>query len=257
MAEVALRASGLTRRFGGLVAVNDVSLALERGRIHALIGPNGAGKSTLINLLAGELAADAGTISLDGRPVVNMTPNRAAHLGIGRTFQRSNVFSDMSAFENCRLAAQARQPRPWSVYEPAAACRFCNEAASRALAAVQLSTRGNTLAGELSHGERRELEIAMCLATEPAVLLLDEPLAGMGAEESQRMLALLRWLKAERAVLLVEHDMDAVFAGADVITVMADGEVLASGAPDAVRVDARVREAYLGDEIAGATPWKH
>ena len=257
MHDVALQAEGLTRRFGGLVAVNDVSLALERGRIHALIGPNGAGKSTLIDLLAGELAPDAGTIRLDGRAVANLTPNRAAHLGIGRTFQRSNVFSDMSAFENCRLAAQARQARPWAVYEPAAACRFCNEAASQALAAVQLSTRGNTVAAELSHGERRELEIAMCLATEPSVLLLDEPLAGMGAEESQRVLELLRRLKAERAVLLVEHDMDAVFAVADVITVMADGEVLASDEPEAVRVDVRVREAYLGDEIASASPWKH
>jgi branched-chain amino acid transport system ATP-binding protein len=257
MHEVALRAQGLTRRFGGLVAVNDVSLGLERGRIHALIGPNGAGKSTFINLLAGELAPDSGMISLDGGAVANMTPNRAARLGIGRTFQRSNVFSDMSAFENCRLAAQARQARPWAVFEPAAACRLCNEAASRALAAVQLSARGNTLAAQLSHGERRELEIAMCLATEPSVLLLDEPLAGMGAEESQRVLDLLRRLKTDRAVLLVEHDMDAVFAVADMITVMADGEVLASGAPDLVRVDLRVREAYLGDEIVSASPWKH
>jgi branched-chain amino acid transport system ATP-binding protein len=249
MPEPALTARGLVRRFGGLAAVNDVSLDVEAGSIHAVIGPNGAGKSTLINLLAGELAPDAGTISLDGRAIARLTPCEAARRGIGRTFQRSNVFRDMSVFENCRLAAQARHARPWALHEAAAACRSCNEIASRALAAVDLTTRGATLAAELSHGERRELEIAMCLATEPRVLLLDEPLAGMGAEESQRVLDLLRRLKTDRAVLLVEHDMDAVFAVADVITVMAEGEVLASGTPEAVRGDVRVREAYLGDEI--------
>ena len=249
MAEAMLAAEGLTRRFGGLVAVDRVSLTLKRGEIHALIGTNGAGKSTLINLLAGELRPSAGTISFRGAPVRGARPNHMARLGIGRTFQRSNVFRELSAFENCRLAAQARLPRPWAVHEPAARCRASTEAALRALDLVGLSERGEAPAAILSHGERRALEIAMCLATDPAVLLLDEPLAGMGSEESERVLELLRRLKIERAILLVEHDMDAVFAVADLITVMADGAVLASGVPETVRADRAVREAYLGDGI--------
>ena len=249
MTEAFLAASRLTRRFGGLVAVDDVSIELRRGQIHAVIGTNGAGKSTLINLLAGELRPTSGAISLRGDPLVRERPHRLARLGIGRTFQRSNVFPEFSTFENCRLAAQARFPRVWALHERAARCRTSSGAAARALAAVGLSARGDVPAGLLSHGERRELEIAMCLATDPTVLLLDEPLAGMGAEESQRVLELLRRLKPERAILLVEHDMDAVFAVADVITVMADGAVLASGAPETVRNDAAVREAYLGDAL--------
>ena len=244
-----LAARGLTRRFGGLVAVDDVSLELRRGQIHALIGTNGAGKSTLIDLLAGELRPTSGEISLRGEPVVRGRPHHLARLGVGRTFQRSNVFPEFSAFENCRIAAQARVPRAWALHEPAAQCSASSDAATRALAAVGLSARRDVPAGMLSHGERRELEIAMCLATEPSVLLLDEPLAGMGSEESTRVLELLRRLKRERAILLVEHDMDAVFAVADVITVMADGAVLASGAPEDVRNDPAVREAYLGDAI--------
>jgi branched-chain amino acid transport system ATP-binding protein len=247
MAETTLVARGLTRRFGGVVAVDAVSLALERDRIHALIGPNGAGKSTLINLLAGELKPSAGAIELDGRSIAREPPHSRARLGVGRTFQRSNVFRDFSVFENCRLAAQARLPRVWALHESAAGCAFSTAAAARALAAVGLSARGELPASAMSHGERRELEIAMCLASDPTVLLLDEPLAGMGVEESQRVLELLRRLKSGRAILLVEHDMDAVFAVADVITVMADGVVLASGAPDAVRNDPSVRDAYLGD----------
>jgi branched-chain amino acid transport system ATP-binding protein len=249
VAEAMLAANRLTRRFGGLVAVDDVSIELRSGQIHAVIGTNGAGKSTLINLLAGELMPTSGSISLRGAPVKHARPHRLARLGIGRTFQRSNVFPEFSTLENCRLAAQARYPRAWALHERATRCRASSDAAARALAAVGLTARGEVPAGLLSHGERRELEIAMCLATDPTVLLLDEPLAGMGAEESQRVLELLRRLKPERAILLVEHDMDAVFAVADVITVMADGAVLASGAPETVRNDATVREAYLGDAL--------
>jgi branched-chain amino acid transport system ATP-binding protein len=247
VADAMLVASRLTRRFGGLVAVDDVSIELRRGQIHAVIGTNGAGKSTLINLLAGEIAPTSGAVSLSGHAVTGTRPHRMARLGVGRTFQRSNVFAEFTAFENCRLAAQARKPRAWALHERAARCATSSEAAARALAAVGLAARGDMPAGLLSHGERRELEIAMCLATDPTVLLLDEPLAGMGAEESQRVLELLRRLKPDRAILLVEHDMDAVFAVADVITVMADGAVLASGAPETVRNDPAVREAYLGD----------
>ena len=249
MPEPMLAASALTRRFGGLVAVDEVSIELRCGQIHALIGTNGAGKSTLINLLAGELSPTSGAISLRGEPVIRGRPHRLARLGIGRTFQRSNVFSEFSAFENCRIAAQARVPRVWALHESATGCRVSSNAAADALAAVGLTARQDVAAGLLSHGERRELEIAMCLATDPSVLLLDEPLAGMGAEESMRVLELLRRIKLECAILLVEHDMDAVFAVADVITVMADGAVLASGAPDEVRNDPAVREAYLGDAI--------
>jgi branched-chain amino acid transport system ATP-binding protein len=244
-----LAARELTRRFGGLVAVDRVSLELKRDEIHALIGTNGAGKSTLINLLAGELRPSAGTVSFRGEPLHAARPEHMARLGVGRTFQRSNVFSEFSAFENCRLAAQARIPRAWALHEPAEHCRRCCEAAMRALEVVGLSERRETPAAILSHGERRALEIAMCLATDPSVLLLDEPLAGMGAEESQRVIELLRRLRSDRAILLVEHDMDAVFAVADVITVMADGAVIASGLPEAVRADPTVREAYLGDGI--------
>jgi branched-chain amino acid transport system ATP-binding protein len=249
MSDALLSASELTRRFGGLTAVDRVSIALERGAIHALIGPNGAGKSTLINLLAGELEPSEGTIAFRGQRVPTGSSSRMAHLGIGRSFQRSNVFAEFTGFENCRLAAQARLQRPWALHERALGCLQSRDAAGRALATVGLSERGDVAASALSHGERRALEIAMCLASDPQVLLLDEPLAGMGAEESQRVLQLLRDLKRERAILLVEHDMDAVFAVADVITVMADGAVLASGSPESVRGDAAVREAYLGEAL--------
>jgi len=249
VAEALLAARELTFHFGGLVAVDRVSLDLRRSEIHALIGTNGAGKSTLINLLAGELAASSGTITFRNQPVARPRPQRMARLGIGRTFQRSNVFAELSAFENCRLAAQASRPRAWAVHESAQRCEASTAAAMNVLDTVGLSARSRVAAGELSHGERRGLEIAMCLATDPQVLLLDEPLAGMGAEESQQVLGVLRSLKAERAILLVEHDMDAVFAVADVITVMADGSVLASGPPERVRRDEAVRAAYLGETI--------
>ena len=247
MAEPLLSARALTRRFGGVVAVRDVSIELRRGEIHALIGTNGAGKSTLVNLLAGELAPTSGAIVLGGMAVTRRRAHQRAHLGIGRTFQHSNVFAEFSALENCRLAAQARYPRAWALHECAASCAPSAQAAARALSSVGLAKRAQVTAGLLAHGERRELEIAMCLATDPAVLLLDEPLAGMGAEESRRVLDLLCQLRPGRAILLVEHDMDAVFAVADVITVLANGAVLAAGTPESVRSDPAVREAYLGE----------
>lgn len=249
MASPPLAACAVSRYFGGLAAVNNISLELHLGELHALIGTNGAGKSTLINLLAGELKPSAGTILLDGVPQHRARPDRLARRGVGRTFQRSNVFPEFTVFENCRLAAQAAVPRAWALHERASRCAVSTAAARQALAAVHLEARGEALALTLSHGERRQLEIAMCLATRPRVLLLDEPLAGMGAEESQRMLALLLRLKTEHAILLVEHDMDAVFAVADVITVMVNGSVIASDYPDAIRANSAVREAYLGDSL--------
>jgi len=247
VAEAALRTEALARLFGGLAAVNGVSLECHVGRLHAVIGPNGAGKTTLINLLSGDLAPSAGRIEILGREVTGLAAHRISQLGVGRSYQRTNIFMRFTAFENCRLAAQSRLPSSMRFLRPAARYREVNEAAARALALAELSGRENAVAAELSHGERRQLEVAMTLATSPKVLLLDEPLAGMGAEESARMVELLRKLAAGHAVLLVEHDMDAVFALADTLTVMVNGTVLASGAPDQVRANDEVQRAYLGD----------
>ncbi|UUX94397.1 ABC transporter ATP-binding protein [Aquabacterium sp. J223] len=241
-----LEAHGVTRRFGALVAVDNVSLALHRNRIHAVIGTNGAGKSTLINLLSGEVPLSAGTVSLDGQDISRWPQPRRADAGLNRSYQRNNVFLPLTVRENCRLAAQARRPRPWAVWESAQACRHSRRLADEAMDRAGLADRADRVAASLSHGQKRQLEVAMCLATAPRAVMLDEPLAGMGAEESQRMLDLLRALRADHALLLVEHDMDAVFAVADEITVMVNGAVLASGAPQAVRENAQVQAAYLG-----------
>ena len=242
-----LRAAQLTRRFGGLTAVNGVSLDLHIGEVHAVIGTNGAGKSTLINLLSGELPASSGRIELDGRDITRMPQPRRARAGVGRSYQRTTVFPEFSALENARLCAQAALARPWALWQSAEACAASVSAARAALEAAGLAEHAAQRAGVLSHGGQRQLEIAMCLATAPRVLLLDEPLAGMGAEETDRMLALLGALKASHAVLLVEHDMDAVFRIADRITVMVNGEVIASDLPDRIRSNRQVQIAYLGE----------
>ena len=236
----------MTRRFGGLTAVDSVSLECHAGRPHALIGPNGAGKTTLIGLLSGELAPSGGRVFVQGREVTGLASHRVARLGVGRSYQRTNVFMEFTVFENCRLAAQSRLPSSMRFLRPALAYREVNEAAERAVEVAGLAARSGVVASALSHGERRQLEVAMTLATSPRVLLLDEPLAGMGAEEAERMVALLRKLGEAHAMLLVEHDMDAVFAIADTLTVMVDGRVLASGAPYEIRANAQVQEAYLG-----------
>ncbi|MBK9134655.1 MAG: ABC transporter ATP-binding protein [Betaproteobacteria bacterium] len=245
--EVLLAARTLTRRFGGIVAVDNVSIEFARGSVHAVIGTNGAGKSTLINLLSGELPASAGQVLLAGRDVTHWTQPQRARAGIGRSYQRTTVFAPFSVQENCRLAAQARYARPFDWWTPADACRDSVAAAREAAASVGLEGLLERPAAALSHGQRRQLEIAMCLAAAPQVLLLDEPLAGMGAEETERMLALLERLKPQHAVALVEHDMDAVFRIADRITVMVNGGVIASGTPAAVRADPQVQAAYLGE----------
>lgn len=245
----ALEAAGLTRRFGGLVAVSDVSLTLRVGELHAVIGPNGAGKSTLTNLLSGELARSAGEIRVKGEVAPPSWPSwRFARAGVGRSFQRTNVLRAMSVEENVRLAAQARLT-PWTRWLlPAGDERAPREAAERALCRVGLLPFARREAGTLSHGQLRGLEIAMALAADPAVLLLDEPLAGMGAEESERLAALLKELSRDHAVMLIEHDMDVVFAVADAVTVMVDGRVLDRGTPDQIRASEKVRDAYLGHE---------
>ncbi len=247
MAEILLRAEGLHRRFGGLMAVGGVSLDVHRGEVHAVIGPNGAGKSTLINLLSGDIPVSSGRVTLGDRDVTTLPPNRRAMAGIGRSYQKTTIFQTSTVHENVRLAAQAHSGHALRLFGHVVNDHAVNEAAEAAIAEVGLSTRSGTIARFMSHGEQRQLEIAMVLATRPRVILLDEPLAGMGQAEAQRMIALIARLKEARAVLLVEHDMDAVFALADRLTVMADGEVIASGTPTEVRSHPAVRAAYLGD----------
>jgi branched-chain amino acid transport system ATP-binding protein len=246
MAEVLLRGSGITRRWGGLVAVNGVTLDFERGAVHAVIGTNGAGKSTLINILSGEIPPSQGSVELLGHDVTGWPQPRRARAGLGRSYQRTTIYPSFSVFENCRLAAQAHVQKPWHWWQGAAACEVSSADARAAAHRAGLDEYLEREAGLLSHGQKRQLEIAMCLATKPQVLLLDEPLAGMGAEETDRMLALLAELRAGHAILLVEHDMDAVFRVADRITVMVNGSVIATDTPHNIRNNADVQAAYLG-----------
>jgi branched-chain amino acid transport system ATP-binding protein len=244
--QILLRGREITRRWGGLVAVDKVSIDLGRGEVHAVIGTNGAGKSTLINILSGEITPSSGTVELLGHDVTAWTQPRRARSGLGRSYQRNTIFPSFTVFENCRLAAQARTQKPWDWWSAAEHCADSVPAAHAAAERAGLDALLSRPAGLLSHGQKRQLEIAMCLATAPQVLLLDEPLAGMGAEETDRMLALLAELKASHAILLVEHDMDAVFSIADRITVMVNGSVIACDAPEAVRSSPAVQAAYLG-----------
>jgi branched-chain amino acid transport system ATP-binding protein len=242
-----LRGTNITRRWGGLVALDRVSLALQRGTVHAVIGTNGAGKSTLINILSGEVPPSEGQVHLLGQDVTGWSQPRRAQAGLGRSYQRSTIYPSFTVLENCRLAAQALSPKPWLWWQDASRCQSSVPAAQNAAAQAGLLDVLQRPAGLLSHGQKRQLEIAMCLATAPQVLLLDEPLAGMGAEETDRMLDLLQALKTSHAILLVEHDMDAVFRVADCITVMVNGAVIASGSPAFVRSSPEVQTAYLGE----------
>jgi branched-chain amino acid transport system ATP-binding protein len=246
--EVLLSAKQLTKRFGGLAAVNGVSADLWLGRIHAVIGPNGAGKSTLTNLLSGDLAPTSGNVTLGDADVTGWTPERISRQGLGRSYQKTNIFQPFTVWENIRLAAQSRTPYATRWLRLASSVREANERAERALELAGLQQRRHHIAGAASHGEQRQLEIAMALATDPRVLLLDEPLAGMGTAEAESMVRLLLRLKGEHAMMLVEHDMDAVFTLADHLTVMVNGQVIASGTPEQVRADPNVQSAYLGEE---------
>ena len=247
MTDAILQVCGLQKYFGGLAAVDDVSLEVRVGEVHAVIGPNGAGKTTLIDMLSGNLAPTAGSIVYRGSDISRLSPERRARLGIGRSYQKINIFPGFSALENCRIAAQAREPRPLHWLRDALSYGDVLRQAHRALEVVNLTARADEIALALSHGEQRQLEIAMCLATAPQLLLLDEPLAGIGAEESLRMIELIRQIAATHAVLLVEHDMDAVFQLARMLTVMVNGKVLATGAPVEIRANREVQEAYLGN----------
>ncbi|MCC5858097.1 MAG: ABC transporter ATP-binding protein [Ectothiorhodospiraceae bacterium] len=250
MSRTVLETRDLTMRFGGLVAVDRVSLQVEARQVHAIIGPNGAGKSTMINLLTGALRPTAGQILFYGRDITGMSPNRISHLGMGRSFQRTNVFPSFTCLENCRLASQSRLKNSFRFFRPAESYRQVTERAERALELCGLSHRRHTPAAAMSHGEQRQLEIGMVLATDPRFLVLDEPMAGMGQRESETLLELLRELNREYALILVEHDMDAVFSIADVLTVMVNGAVIASGPLDAVRNSEAVQHAYLGEADA-------
>jgi len=244
---------GLTKRFGGVVASDAITLAVEAGELHAVIGPNGAGKTTLIGQLTGETTPDAGRIRFAGRDITSLPGWRRCALGLARSFQITSLFLDFSVLDNVALAVQARAGHSFRFWRDARREPELRQPALAALERVGLAHRADVLVAGLSHGEHRQLEIAMALATSPRMLLLDEPMAGMGPEESVRMVGLLRELKRELTILLVEHDMEAVFALADRITVLVYGRVIATGAPEAIRANAEVRQAYLGDseEAAG------
>jgi branched-chain amino acid transport system ATP-binding protein len=247
MTEPILEVEGLTKSFGALRATDGVSLAVRPHEIHAQIGPNGAGKTTLLAQIAGELAPDAGSIRFLGRDVSALSVARRARLGLARTFQISSLAPAFSALRNVMLAVQARQGSSFRFLAPARSDRRLIEPAMAALERVGLAARAHARVSALSHGERRQVELAVALAMRPRLLLLDEPMAGLGGEDARRMTALLGALRGETAMLLVEHDMDAVFALADRISVLVYGRLIATGAPDAIRASPEVREAYLGE----------
>jgi branched-chain amino acid transport system ATP-binding protein len=247
MADTVLSIERLLKRFGGLTATNDFSLSVERGEVHALIGPNGAGKTTLIAQLSGLLAPDAGLIIFKGQDVTGLPPHKRAALGLARSFQITSIFLDLTAEDNVALAVQAHAGHSFRFFRAARAEGVLREPARNALARVGLAHRADVFAADLSHGEQRQLEIAMAIATNPTLLLLDEPMAGMGSEDSARMVDVLRGFKGSHTLLLIEHDMDAVFALADRITVLVYGRAVATGRPDEIRRNPEVKRAYLGD----------
>jgi len=249
MAESLLSVRGLTKRFGGLIATDNVDLDVAEGETLAIIGPNGAGKTTLISQLSGDLAPDAGTIRFAGDDITALRAPARSQRGLARSFQITSIFRDFTALDNVALAVQAHAGHSFRFWTPARAEPVLREPAETMLQQVGLRARTDVLAGTLAHGEQRQLEIAMALATRPRLLLLDEPVAGMGVDESQRMVQLLRELRGRHTIVLVEHDMDVVFALADRISVMVYGRVIASGTPDAIRANAEVRRAYLGEEV--------
>jgi branched-chain amino acid transport system ATP-binding protein len=241
-----LEIRGLTKSFGALRASDGIDLDILEGETHAVIGPNGAGKTTFISQLAGDLRPDAGKIGFFGEDITTLPAHKRARLGLARSFQITSVYLDFSALDNVALAVQARSGRT-GFWRDARNDRSLVDPAMELLAQVGLAERKEVLAASMSHGEHRQLEVAMALAARPRLLLLDEPMAGMGGEESQRMIALLTTLKRHQAIVLVEHDMDAVFQLADRISVLVYGKVIATGAPEQIKANAEVRRAYLGE----------
>ncbi len=250
MNKVLLEVRGLTKSFGALLASDNVDLEVLEGETHAIIGPNGAGKTTLIGQLAGDLVPDRGRVRFAGEDITALSAPARSHRGFARSFQITSIYADFTALENVMLAVQAHAGSSFRFWSPARAERALQEPARRVLEEVGLGARAGVPAGSLAHGEQRALEIAMALATRPRLMLLDEPVAGMGAEETQRMIAFLSTLKGGKTLILVEHDMDAVFSLADRVSVLVYGRVIATGTPQEVRANAEVRRAYLGEEIA-------
>lgn len=248
MDDAVLDLRGLCRSFGALKATDDVSLTLKRGEVHALIGPNGAGKSTLMGLIAGQIAPDAGSVWLAGQDITRLSMAKRARLGLARSFQVSSLIAEYSARRNVMLALQAREGHSYRFIRPVAFDRGLRRAAHDILARVGLDARASVEAAFLSHGERRLLEIAVALALKPQCFLLDEPMAGLGLEGTARLITFLQDLKQQAPILLVEHDMDAVFKLADRISVLVYGRIIATGPVDAIRANPAVRAAYLGEE---------
>jgi branched-chain amino acid transport system ATP-binding protein len=252
VADALLRVDGLTRRFGGVIASDGVCLDVAAGELHAVIGPNGAGKTTLIGELTGEIAPHAGSIHFDGHDITALPVHRRSLMGLARSFQITSLFPHFTALENVALAVQAHAGHSFRFWRAARKEVSLREPARAALDRVGLSHRADTIVAGMSHGEQRQLELAMALATQPRMLLLDEPMAGLGADESGRMVQTLRELKGGMTILLIEHDMEAVFALADRITVLVYGRVIASGDPATIRANDEVRQAYLGEQEAVA-----
>jgi len=248
MAEPLLTTRGLTKAFGALMATEGLSLEILPGEIHAMIGPNGAGKTTAIAQLSGELKPDAGAIYLAGRDITRLPMYKRAHLGLARSFQITSIFLSFTAEDNVAMAIQAHDGHSFRFWKPARTDAKLRRPAREILEKVGLAHRADSVAANLSHGEQRQLELAMALATHPSILLLDEPMAGMGLEDSSQMIDLIKSLKGDVAILMVEHDMDAVFALADRITVMVYGKAVATGTPEKIHTDPSVRRAYLGED---------
>ena len=250
MNKALLEVRGLTKSFGALLASDDVNLEVREGETHAIIGPNGAGKTTLISQLAGNLRPDRGRVRFAGEDITALSAPARARRGFARSFQITSIYPDFTALENVMLAVQAHSGSSFRFWRPARDETALSSPARAILEEVGLSGRFEVPAANLAHGEQRALEIATALATRPRLLLLDEPVAGMGAEETQRMIALLSSLKGGKTLILVEHDMDAVFSLADRISVLVYGRIIATGAPEEIRANLEVRRAYLGEEIA-------
>jgi len=248
MASALLEVQNLCKRFGGLRATDGVQLEVREGETHAIIGPNGAGKTTLIGQLAGTLRPDSGTIRFAGEDITSLPASRRARKGLARSFQITSIYPEFSAIENVAFCVMAQAGRNFRFWRPARDDRTLFDPARRLLKEVGLGERADTVSGSMSHGEHRQLEVAMALAAQPRLLLLDEPMAGMGAEESERMIALLESLKRRHTLVLVEHDMDAVFRLADRISVLVYGRIIATGTPETIRTNEEVRKAYLGEE---------
>ena len=251
MADALLEITDLRKSFGALAVTDGVSLQITAGELHAIIGPNGAGKTSLIHQLAGTLTPDAGRITFDGHDITRLSAASRVHLGLARSFQITSILAGFTVLENVALAVQARSGSSYKFWGSAAAESMLNEPALAALAIVGLESRAHFKAGQLSHGEKRQLEIAIALATNPKLLLLDEPLAGTGREESNAIIGLLRKLGSRLTIVLIEHDMDAVFALADRISVLVYGRIIATGTPRQIRDNVEVRAAYLGTEEVG------